>query len=514
VTFLFLILALFAGPPAASPPQNPEDPGAWVDLARKHAAANEHGEAVAAWRRAAELGALSKADAEVEIAAAESAAGRRSEAFAALERALALGYRFRQRLAKDSRFQTLAGDPRWKNVLGTATSAPPGTAAAWRADLAYLEGEIRRLHPRFRDSPLPAEFAKLRNDLDRRVAGMTSAGVVVELQRLLATLGDGHTLAWPFGMRTGQLRRLPLSLWWFDDGFSVVGSADPALLGARLLRIGRLEPDEAARRIEPYVSRDNPMQVRWATPLYLVLTDYLLAIGATSTREEAELVFRLGSGVTKTVTLRAEDVDPEKLDTKLPSSQSGPYFLRRAQEPFWFTRLRAGIVYVQLNAIADAPARPLAGFARDLREEVRKDQPANLILDLRNNNGGDASFADEMLRTLISYDAAGGRVWIAIGRVTFSAAETFAARLDQWTGATFVGEPTGSRPNHYGNEAPFVLPHSGVRGTISAGWNQPVSGRDERIWIAPEIRVRSEASDFFAGRDAVLDRILLEIGRQ
>ena len=58
-----------------------------------------------------------------------------------------------------------------------------------------------------------------------------------------------------------------------------------------------------------------------------------------------------------------------------------------------------------------------------------------------------------MLRTLIWYDAQGGHIWAAIGRVTFSAAETLASRIDQWTGATFVGEPTGSRPNHFGNEA-------------------------------------------------------------
>jgi hypothetical protein len=95
-----------------------------------------------------------------------------------------------------------------------------------------------------------------------------------------------------------------------------------------------------------------------------------------------------------------------------------------------------------------------------------------------------------------------------------SPTRTLASRIDQWTGAIFVGEPTGSRPNHFGNEVQFVLPHSGLRGTISSGWNQPISGRDDRIWIAPEIPVKTEALDYFAGRDPVLERILSEIGRQ
>lgn len=511
-TLLILLLAAALPEPTVSAPTNPEDGTAWVELARKLASTSAHDDALAAWRRAQELGGLSKADAEVEIAAVEAAAGRRNEAFVALERALAAGYRFRPRLAKDSRFAVLAGDPRWKRVTGTETSAPPGTGAAWRADLRYLEDEIRRLHPRFREAPLPAAFMRVRRDLDRRADALPAPRIVVEMQRLLATLGDGHTLVWPFGMRTGELKRLPVSLWWFDDGFSVVDSAYPEFVGARVLRIGNLDADQAARAIEPYVSRDNPMQVRWATPLYLVLTNYLEAIGAVTTRDSAELLLQTTSGAGKPVTLRAIAVDPERLETKLPPSKAGPEFLRRVSESFWSSRLGGGTVYVQLNAIADAPKQSLAQFAKELRGELQKSATPHLILDLRNNNGGEASLADELLRTLIAYDAAGGRIWVAIGRVTFSAAETLAARLDQWTGATFVGEPTGSRPNHFGNEAQFVLPHSGVRGTISSGWNQPVSGRDERIWIAPAIRVGSSAADYFAGRDPVLARILSEIG--
>lgn len=60
--------------------------------------------------------------------------------------------------------------------------------------------------------------------------------------------------------------------------------------------------------------------------------------------------------------------------------------------------------------------------------------------------------ADELMKTLIAFDSRGGKLVTLIGRMTFSAAQTFAARIDQWTNTTFVGEPTGSRPNHYGNE--------------------------------------------------------------
>jgi uncharacterized protein (DUF2267 family) len=121
------------------------------------------------------------------------------------------------------------------------------------------------------------------------------------------------------------------------------------------------------------------------------------------------------------------------------------------------------------------------------------------------NNGGEASKADELLRTLIAADTLGVRLAILTSRMTFSAAQTFAARIDQWTGAVFVGQPTGSKPNHYGNERKFQLPDSGLRGTISSGLNQPVTARDDRPTIAPDIAVPTRASDYFAGADPTLD---------
>jgi hypothetical protein len=131
-----------------------------------------------------------------------------------------------------------------------------------------------------------------------------------------------------------------------------------------------------------------------------------------------------------------------------------------------------------------------------------------VILDLRHNSGGDASLADALLKTLVAYDVQGGRLTVLIGRTTFSAAQTLAARLDAWTRASFAGEPTGSRVNRHGNEAPFVLPHSGVRGTISSGWNQPVTARDYRVWIAPDTPLALTSKDYFAGKDPVLEAVI------
>src|SRR4029453_5075284 len=61
-------------------------------------------------------------------------------------------------------------------------------------------------------------------------------------------------------------------------------------------------------------------------------------------------------------------------------------------------RLSDRVLYVQLNAVADAPKKSIAQFAKDLRADLGKTPAAHLVLDLRNNNGGDAGLADENAR--------------------------------------------------------------------------------------------------------------------
>jgi len=69
---LALVLLLGIGPSAQtipSVPANPDDGKEWLELARQRLAAKEFPEAIAAYRRAGELGSLSPADVQVEIAA-------------------------------------------------------------------------------------------------------------------------------------------------------------------------------------------------------------------------------------------------------------------------------------------------------------------------------------------------------------------------------------------------------------------------------------------------------------
>ena len=92
---------------------------------------------------------------------------------------------------------------------------------------------------------------------------------------------------------------------------------------------------------------------------------------------------------------------------------------------------------------------------RSVRPEASARSCTRLILDLRRNNGGEATLTPPLLRTLAWFEAEHGprSIVVLIGRNTFSAAQVFLTRLLTLTDPMLVGEPTGSRPYHVGDEA-------------------------------------------------------------
>jgi hypothetical protein len=257
-------------------------------------------------------------------------------------------------------------------AFALAASAFPLLAAdrttGWREDLTVLAAELKLVHPRFRDCGLTPDFEARRAALSARIGGLSDEHAVVEIQRLLASVGDGHTLLWPFGMKKEALLRLPLMLWSFEEGLYVIDASDRGLIGKRIVRIGGIDAAEVLGRLEPYVSHDNAEQLLWAAPFYATLTDFLAAVGATDDRNTAVLSFDSGGRAV----VHAEPIDPAALREKLiaPKTAAAPLYLSRAEEPFWAAELPGGVLYVQINAMNDGRGETLAGFASALRRRI------------------------------------------------------------------------------------------------------------------------------------------------
>ena len=81
-------------------------------------------------------------------------------------------------------------------------------------------------------------------------------------------------------------------------------------------------------------------------------------------------------------------------------------------------------------------------------------------------------------------------------------------RMKLNTNVLFVGEPTASSPNQYGDNAPLVLPNSKLTVRLSTLWWQDMDPRDTRIWQAPDLSTVLTFADYRAGRDPAMEAIL------
>ena len=101
-----------------------------------------------------------------------------------------------------------------------------------------------------------------------------------------------------------------------------------------------------------------------------------------------------------------------------------------------------------------------------------------------------------------------------MGRATFSAAQFLLDDLQKYSMALFVGEPSGSKGNTYGDSRQFKLPNSKITVRASVYYWQDWSPFDSRQWTAPDIAAEMTFADYRANRDPALDAVLSYVPQQ
>ena len=129
---------------------------------------------------------------------------------------------------------------------------------------------------------------------------------------------------------------------------------------------------------------------------------------------------------------------------------------------------------------------------------------------MRWNKGGNNFLNAPILEGLIRSTKINqpGKLFVIVGRNTFSAAMCGATQIERYTKAIMVGEPTGSSPNFIGETVIVKLPYSKMTASISDLYWQNSVAMDYRTWIAPRIYTPPTFAAYRAGRDLALEATL------
>ncbi len=502
---------------------NPVTGEFWYQLAEARYRGHDYRQAIPAYEKALRLGVGYPASRIRDLARCYALLGEKEQALNLLEQALSLGYRRLELIKNDPAFQALRSAPRFQTLVATRDTTQLGRVEGWRYDLQLLAREVKRLRYQPFLNISEADFDSTIRKIQDSMPRLTDMQIIIEMMKLLAKVRDGHTMIYAMFERPEFRRNLPIDLSFFEEGLFIT-AADKRfedLLGAQVLKFGERSVEEVTRALEPIINRDNEQAVKVMGPMRMRNLPILHGLGLIPDPGNIALTIVDQQGKTRRVSLTADcEIPSRRLWDGLPEGWKSfpqtlggnlPLYLKNCYADYWFEHLaEARTVYFQFNHVRNNEQEPLAEFCDRLFKFINEHPVEKLVVDMRWNNGGDTTIVQPLIHGLIRCDKINqrGKLFVIIGRRTFSAAQNTATYIERHTRAIFIGEPTGSSPNFIGEDNAFELPYSKLMVSISDLYWQSSMPDDHRTWIAPLLYRPPTFAAYRLNRDSAMEAIL------
>jgi hypothetical protein len=399
-----------------------------------------------------------------------------------------------------------------------AAPAPDDSTARtsrWQEDLDFFARELPAKQMDFSQLMPGDKFEHSVAEPKREVPQLSDPDILFELMRIVAGLGVAHTGVAFGAIGDFNVRKYPIQMQWFSDGLAVVAATPEhrEALCCRVVRIGSLTPEQAEAAMAPYIPHENHAWLHVQSPRYLDLVELMqrekiadadgclrLTLARAGGGEFTLEIAPSGRGQTSRKMVKAADARsvPAGLCRKHPGAA------------YWFEYLPdTQSLYIQYNKCANETNNPFAGFAKTLFAFADAHPVRRVVVDLRFNTGGSSGIVKPLVEGLTSRPAlnAQGHLYALIGGQTFSSGVMAVMDFRNDLHAILVGEPTGNKPNHYGQQQNFELPNSRLMVHYSTKHFRLTPDADPPT-VEPDILAPASLADFLAGRDPALDAAL------
>jgi hypothetical protein len=384
-------------------------------------------------------------------------------------------------------------------------------------DIAFLRRELPERHPNLFFKTERVVFEDGLTKLAAEAAALDNLTFALRLQEIVAAMSDPHTeVGWQ--KFTDANEALPLRISWFSDGWHVLAApaACVELPGHRLVSINGVAMPEVERRFSRLIPPVNVAIIKQRLPNFAGQREVLRYLGLAD-RGDVQLTYQDDSGAAQTCTLSRAPAG-----TTAPSAVFRPYrtpiYLSNTKAFFWFKPLAdEKTLYVQYNRCIGRELDPnpetakalpsIEEFFANVRRELQSGHYEKLIFDVRHNPGGGSmpgtQFARELARAPDWNQP--GRIFVIVGRRTFSSAIINAMDFRNLTHAVLIGEPTSGAPNHYGQTSTFTLPHSGLTVHHSTKYFRYDDSDPDSIY--PDVAAVASFADYASGVDPALEAV-------
>ncbi|MBU3126308.1 S41 family peptidase [Clostridium tagluense] len=381
----------------------------------------------------------------------------------------------------------------------------------WLEDINFLSRELSLKHKNLFFQKNKEDFFKEIDSLKTDIESLSNYEIKLEIAKIVASMGDAHTYV-PLNINL----LLPLELYWFADGIYVIVAPQQykEILYRKIIKINNIDIEEVINILSSIISYENETYLKSQLPKYFPAIELLYDLGLVNDIDSLELTFEDKNKKERTLEIKSMPLGEWKelynlINNDLMYSTNLPLYRRNSHKNYWFEYIDASsIVYFKYNACKDMPPKDVVTFCSELINFIEAHVVEKLIIDLRNNFGGNSSLLNPFIEYIINCDKINktGNLFIIIGRETFSSALLNSFFLKENTSAIFLGEPTGGKPNCYGEVQRFILKNSGLTVCYSTEYYKIIED-DTLLSLLPDVNIEFTIQNYINNEDPCFEYI-------
>lgn len=416
-------------------------------------------------------------------------------------------------------------------TIYTGARVSAQTVAEWRQDIDVLVGTIERHHPLPWARMSGEEFRGRAEEIKAHLKDWNRERITLEMMNLVAMLRDGHTALLLSNQDNFNLW-FPIRIEKFHDGLFITAAdvRNAGLLGARVLKMGRLDAEHAYSRVGSIIAADSDHGIPRLVTDYLSNAVILETLGIIDSKGRLPLDVRFSDGSKKKVSVESArwrtrfNLFFNK--TQVPTHNESktifdgrmdalPLYLSRfipSRTPYWFEYLpNDRMIYVQYNSVTDWRGDPFRDFTERLFKayDEHVTEVDKFIIDVRFNSGGNGYLLPPFVREFVLRrdSLTRGKLYIITGVHTFSAASNFIGQMLKSTDAITAGDIAAGPLNWCSDVITFALPNSNLMVNISTMFWQEGHATDMRGYYPPDYYIPATFEDYVSCSDPVLEAI-------
>lgn len=397
----------------------------------------------------------------------------------------------------------------------------------WIEDIDLLSNTLVNKHKNLFFNINKVAFEESVDNLKNMVDKLDYNDIKVEISRVIANVGDAHT-----AVKLPVKHILPMEFYWFKEGIYVVYATQEykKIEFLKVIEINNILIEDVIDELTEIISHENKSYLKANIVNYIQAIELLYGLMIVDNVDGCIMKFESLSGEIRTEKINSIDIgkyneaknhennknnnvvnsiEVDKLIKDKNKKIEMPMYRRNSNENYWFEYLdQEEILYFKYNACREGEIEHIEDFIYKLINVIEKNTLKKLVIDLRNNTGGDSRLLEPFIEYIKNNKDINetDKLFVVIGRDTFSSALLNAFQFKKSTNAILIGEPTGGKPNCYGEIEKFTLPNSKFLITYSTEHYKLIDD-DKCESVFPDINIELGILDFINGQDPVLEYI-------